>query len=121
MNAPIDGTAIPAVHGDPTPTPDTGVPVPSFPPEAPGPASRASERDAAPGPRSGVPSTRRPGDQAAPQQGLSGQAARDAIKAALAERGRRQRAARGRYTRIADRQAGVSYRAGGNRRGGGQP
>lgn len=118
MNDPdtTDGTAIPAVHGDATPTPDTGVPVPSSPPDAPGPASPAPERDAAEGPRSGAPA--RSGDQAARGRGLRGKAARDAIKKALAEQGRRQRAARGRYTRIADRAPGVSYRPGGNRRGG---
>ena len=116
---PVDGTASLAVHGDPGPTPDTGVPVHPSPPEAPGPASRAPERDEAPGPRSVSPA--RSGDQAAePAAGLSGQAARDAIKAALAEQGRRQRAQRGRYTRVADRAAGAAYKPGGNRRGGRQ-
>ena len=114
--APIDGAAIPAVHGDPTPTPDTGVPVPSSPPAvATGPASRTPERDAAAGPP-GVPPAR-PGDQAAPAPGLRGQAYRDEAKRILAEQGKAQRGDPGRRARYAQR-ATPAYRPGGNRRGG---
>lgn len=62
---PVDGAAIPAVHGDASFPP--GVPVPSSPPEATGPASRAPERDAAASPRSVPPA--RSGDQAAASSG----------------------------------------------------
>jgi len=129
---PLDGTAIPAVHGDAIPTRASGVPVHPSPPEATGQASRAPERDTADGPRSVPPA--RSGDQAAtdahPGQAhvwnqrnictLCGHDPLAAVRAAQAEQGRRQRAQRGRYTRIADRAAGATYKPGSNRRGGRQ-
>jgi len=115
---PEDGTVIPAVHGDPTPTPDTtGVPVLSYPlADARGPASRAPERDAAASPLDPAADAG-PGGRAAPR-GYRGKAFTDAVKGAMAEQARRDRATRGRYTRIADRAAGAAYKPGGNRKGG---
>jgi len=128
MNEPIDGTGSLPVHGDPTPTPDTGVPVHPSPQEAPGLASPASERDEAAGPRSGTPSGARPAAVSGCSHvwnqrnicTLCGHDPLAAVRAAQAEQGRRQRAQRGRYTRIADRAAGATYKPGSNRRGGRQ-
>lgn len=114
MTAPNDGTAIPAVHGDAASP--AGVPVLPCPPEAPGPASRAPERDAADSPPSAE--TARSGGQAAPRPGLRGKAFADEVRRALAEQARRQRGDLGRRIRAAQRTAAPVYRAGGNRRGG---